>query len=185
MSSHSEGLSPKIFIVDDYLKEFALWLSQQQKYNGYVIPISVDTILSKYKGSTVDITQTPIIPTEQPIVPQVGTEEVVSIQPALTASTPEQQNNVGVTLESNFNQNPQITQQNEISNTVAPTTASNGIAPIDHSLDPIPKQQNNAPTLTRKPSGFVKFPIFLLTIIAIAAIGIFVGKLVFTYFGQS
>mgnify|MGYP004456105145 FL=1 len=60
--------------------------------------------------------------------------------------------------------------------------------PIDHSNDPV--NTNNVRTL--KPSigsklgraAFVKFPIFLLTIMAIGAIGIFAGRMFYTYISQ-
>ena len=63
------------------------------------------------------------------------------------------------------------------------------LTPVDHSNAPV-NTNNNVRTL--KPSigsklgraAFVKFPIFLLTIMAIGAIGIFAGRMFYTYISQ-
>lgn len=63
--------------------------------------------------------------------------------------------------------------------------------PVNHSEE-ANSELNNVATLEKKPSvggrlaraGFVKFPIFLLSIVAIAALGIFIGKMFYIYFGQ-
>ena len=67
-------------------------------------------------------------------------------------------------------------------------TTKPSLTPVDHSNDPV--NTNNVRTL--KPSigsklgraAFVKFPIFLLTIMAIGAIGIFAGRMFYTYISQ-
>ena len=68
-------------------------------------------------------------------------------------------------------------------------TPKPSLTPVDHSNDPV-NTNNNVRTL--KPSfgsklgraAFVKFPIFLLTIMAIGAIGIFAGRMFYTYISQ-
>ncbi len=68
-------------------------------------------------------------------------------------------------------------------------TPKPSLTPVDHSNDSV-NTNNNVRTL--KPSfgsklgraAFVKFPIFLLTIMAIGAIGIFAGRMFYTYISQ-
>ena len=68
-------------------------------------------------------------------------------------------------------------------------TPKPSLTPVDHSNDPV-NTNNNVRAL--KPSfgsrlgraAFVKFPIFLLTIMAIGAIGIFAGRMFYTYISQ-
>jgi len=94
--------------------------------------------------------------------------------------------------------------QNNVTSTVPPITqapivsiapASEGIAPVDHSLDNVVQQHNNnkARVLVKTPNkmmsnvaraGFVKFPVFMLTIMAIGAFGIFIGKMFYMYLSQ-
>jgi len=65
--------------------------------------------------------------------------------------------------------------------------ASGGIPPVDHSYDAMAQQQlqQKGPVLVRKKSAaFVKYPVFLLAVLAIGSFGIFIGKMFYTYLSQ-
>lgn len=92
--------------------------------------------------------------------------------------------------------------QNVVNNATEPVSRapivhieSSGIAPIDRSYDEAfyQQEQSKGHTLTKKPNnkmgsvaraGFVKFPVFVLTLMAIGALGIFVGKMFYAYLSQ-
>ena len=81
---------------------------------------------------------------------------------------------------------------NQVNTEPTVNSQDNSIPPVNHSLDEQANQQQNNTGYqkTLAPSskmgnvaraGFVKFPVFMLTLMAIGALGIFVGKMVYMY----
>lgn len=135
-------------------------------------------------------------------VPTVAVDPTISVvQPEKTASEQQNVSVVAPTTEINQTVNTPATPVDSnitnINNQGNPAPTDNdqakGISPVDHSLDEQSKQQQNnvayQKTLTPQPSkmanvaraGFVKFPVFVLTLMTIGALGIFVGKMVYMY----
>ena len=101
--------------------------------------------------------------------------------------TPSTDNVVSINNASNNMVTPTAIEPQSI-NPINTETTKPSLTPVDHSNDPV--NTNNVRTL--HPSigsklgraAFVKFPIFLLTIMAIGAIGIFAGRMFYTYISQ-
>lgn len=105
--------------------------------------------------------------------------------------TPSTDNVVSINNASNNMVTPTAMEPQSI-NPINMETPKPSLTPVDHSNDPV-NTNNNVRTLKpSKPSigsklgraAFVKFPIFLLTIMAIGAIGIFAGRMFYTYISQ-
>lgn len=186
-------------------KHFIEWLKQQ--YPMYVVGITLDDLRKQYQLEQQLLNQpsNPEIVNMSAIDNKVVENTISSVQSNVNISNDQiismAQKNIqnGNTIEqvkkpNNFvNQNTNQSLSNLNQEPIIQKT--NGIAPVDHSLDEIAYQQKkqSSPTLVKTPNnkigniaraGFVKFPIFLLTIMAIGAFGIFVGKLFYTYLSQ-
>ncbi len=118
-------------------------------------------------------------------------ENINTVTPSVSEpsfNVPSNDNVVSINSASNNVVTPTAIEPQSI-NPINTETPKPSLTPVEHSNDPV-NTNNNVRTL--KPSfgsrlgraAFVKFPIFLLTIMAIGAIGIFAGRMFYTYISQ-
>ena len=97
-------------------------------------------------------------------------------------------------LENNINNDQKqvktetITEQKREETITEPTIETqnlSSIPPINQNREQLAVPTYEQTKIRKRTPGFVRFPTFLLTIIAIASLGIFVGKIVYTYLSQS
>ena len=155
--SVGQQINPKIYIVEDDFPDYVNWLKTNETYKNFIISINSSDLLKRANS-------------------KYKTSE---------QSNPETAPIVIENVNSNINQKT-IAEP-------APDNAVSNIPPTEKISQPTIKQENQGPTLTLKPNnkpnglaraGFVKFPIFILTLIAIGAFGIFVGKMVYMFLSR-
>jgi len=157
-------------------------------------PVQLNVVPNVSENAMVSPVQTEV-KTEESVIPQINEEikpvevqnNVITPSSEVAPVTPEATDNqVNTMVQEPVNQGPVVSvSETTIGKNEPVQQNSSGIAPIDRSYEQnVPVVENQGPVRTLARAGFVKFPIFLLTILAIGSLGIFVGKMFYTYLSQ-
>lgn len=193
-----QQINPRLYVVSDDNPDYVRWLTESPEYNNFIISIKSSDLVSKMKSANVNSEPVPAPVSEQeqsvensqpPVAgdAEVKTEEqpVVSqapVQPEISNNSTVSESVVGNV---EVSQQPAMAMSESGSQVQVP---AQGVAPMVQPENPV--KENNGPVLVKTPNttrraGFVKYPVFILTLMAIGAFGIFIGKLLFTYLNQS
>jgi hypothetical protein len=162
-SNAINNVSNSIYVVEDNFKEFVSWL--KNKYPNFVVSVTINELQEQVKDIVVtninnkdisnDIVQNSNQQINQPVIENKDTNIL------------QQENN-------------QVLNSQDIDN--KPSYS------FDGTVKEVPEVDNhlNQPNVLKRSrmAGFIKFPVFLLTIIAIGAFGIFIGKMFYAYLSQ-
>ena len=174
----------QIVVDSETLGKFSETINKEENFANFTLSKSAGEILNSYqKKEAVELSQTPVIAPEMNNPEPVVAATEVSQQPVeLVSEQPQPVQEIAPTVQPEA---PEVAMPESVSQGQVP---AQGVAPMVQPENPV--KGNNGPVLVKTPNttrraGFVKYPVFILTLMAIGAFGIFIGKLLFTYLNQS
>lgn len=186
-----QQINPRLYVVDDDFPQYVNWLASNPKYSSFILPIKSSELANKMKSvNNLEQTVSNVAGTSQ--IPVVGDTEVkAEEQPVVSQAPVQPEISNNSTVSESVVGNVEVSQQPAMAMSESGSQVqvpAQGVAPMVQPENPV--KENNGPVLVKTPNttrraGFVKYPVFILTLMAIGAFGIFIGKLLFTYLNQS